>query len=126
MKIFLILVFAGLLLAPPAHAILIAPQGDNPLQPIPQGTGVNHSNNINSANSPYNKQLEQEQNQVQEAEPAQNNSQSPEAVTSPETAVQESLPSAGSVWQYWILLIIGILGLIGGGIWFYLRWKKIT
>jgi hypothetical protein len=124
MKKLFVIIFAGLLLSQNAHAILIAPQGDNPLQPIPQGTGVNHSGNINSADSPYNKQLEQEQMQSDPAQskPDGNTDQTPSV---PSNQIEEGLPSDGAVWQYWILLIIGILGLAGGGYWFYLRWKKI-
>jgi hypothetical protein len=122
-KIFFIILISLLFSAGPSYAALQVPVG-RALQPIPQDTGPSYDQNINSENNPYNKSQSTDQQQILQAPGTipESNVTAPAPVTVPvaDTVAVSSEP----IIIYWILLIVGFLGLVGVLAWLYFRFRK--
>jgi hypothetical protein len=122
--VFLAIIFLGLTLAcSTVFAARLVPKL-NPLQPLPLGTSPNVTENINSKNSEINKNQQLEQQQIDTGGVNSNLGQEgkPVGQTAP-TISQEPVRSAA---YYWVLLILGLIGLTLCGLLLYrkLKFKK--
>jgi|GEM_PF-4540443 hypothetical protein len=105
-------VFAAAYLSLPKNA---------PLLPIPNGGAPNVSNNINSPNSPANtnlQQLNQQSNRQQQPQ------QTPADTTTPPVAPITGNAPGPSTTFYWILIFVGLAGLLAAGAWVYWRFYR--
>jgi hypothetical protein len=89
-----------------------------PLQPIPQGTAANVSNNVNSDNSESNISAKQQSDAVEQSQQTPDQSQPTPSPTPTPT------PPSVNETPYWILIFIGIIGLAGVGAWLYFRFMR--
>ena len=127
MKNLLIILFSifYFLFSPVVFAARLAPKSA-PLQPFPNSTVTpNLSQNINTTGNANNLNEQQSQQQiippaVQGSVPAVN-SPSPKPAANP---VVENIPANQSVWLYWFLLIVGVLGFGGILLRIYFRFRK--
>jgi hypothetical protein len=97
---------------------------NSPLQPIPQGTAPNVSNNINTPNSDINKNLQSQippATNTEQTNPTQNTDQS--GNLNQPAPIVGNVPTTSST-LYWILLFIGLAGLMCIGLWAYMRFLR--
>jgi hypothetical protein len=108
----------------PASAARLVPNL-SPLQPIPMDTAPSVSQNINSKDSEVNKNLQQEQQQIKTGGQTDLNPQ--DTKTEEVTSTKSSTPGepTKSVAYYFILLVLGIIGLFISGLLIYRRfWSR--
>ncbi|MEJ0021474.1 MAG: hypothetical protein WDN47_02715 [Candidatus Doudnabacteria bacterium] len=120
-KIFFSILLAVLFFARPSIAARMVPIG-TPLQPIPQNTAPNYSQSVNSPDSTYNQTQALDQKQISAPSPSPTPEVQPVPVGVP--AVNLVAPSTEPVLLYWILLIVGTLGLIAVIAWLYYRFRQ--
>jgi hypothetical protein len=119
--IFGLLLCLGLISGQQVLAALSIPK-NQPLQTAPVGIKPNVTNNINSADSESNVNLDS-QNQPSDIQPE------PEPTDNTQNNLDQTAPIVGEVsttstTSYWIALFIGLLGLVGALIWTYIRFVR--
>lgn len=105
-----------------AASRLSVPEND-PLQPIPPGAGPNISNNINTPESEINQNLGEQNQQPEVPEQPTPDEEGFENLDQPGSPIVGEVPTSSST-TYWVLLFLGLAGLIGIGIWGYVRFVR--
>jgi hypothetical protein len=113
------IVFVGLIFGFNAQAARTVPVNE-PLQPMPENTYPNVSNNINSADSEVNQSLEADL-PIEQTPDGSEPTVEPGATDNQPIVADAAEPATTT---YWILLFVGIVGLVGIAFWVYTRFFR--